>query len=82
MAVKIKAVAELAGVSITTVSFVLNNKRPQVDGLSKETQERVRACAATLGYRRNPTAVSLRSGKSLWIGVMIQPVRDETEGDA
>lgn len=82
MAVKIKTVAELAGVSITTVSFVLNNKRPQVDGLSEETRERVRACAATLGYRRNPTAVSLRSGKSLWIGVMIQPVRDETEGDA
>ncbi|MGB9620320.1 MAG: LacI family DNA-binding transcriptional regulator [Armatimonadota bacterium] len=75
----IKTVAEMAGVSITTVSFVLNNKRPQVDGLSKETRERVLACAAALGYRRNPTAVSLRSGKSLWIGVVIQPVRDEAD---
>lgn len=82
MAPTIKAVAEMAGVSITTVSFVLNNKRPQVDGLSKETRERVKACAAALGYRRNPTAVSLRSGKSLGIGVVIQPVRDEAEAQA
>lgn len=82
MAVKIKTVAEMAGVSITTVSFVLNDKHPQVDGLSEETRQRVRACATALGYRRNPTAVSLRSGKSLWVGVMIQPVRDEGEGQA
>jgi DNA-binding LacI/PurR family transcriptional regulator len=82
LAPTIKEVAEMAGVSITTVSFVLNNKQPQVDGLSAETRERVKACAAELGYRRNPTAVSLRSGKSLWIGVVIQPVRDESEAAA
>lgn len=78
----IKEVAEMAGVSITTVSFVLNDKHPQVDGLPESTKQRVRACAAALGYRRNPAAVSLRSGKSLWIGVVIQPVRDETEAQA
>jgi len=79
VATTIKAVAKMAGVSITTVSFVLNNKRPQVDGLSRETRERVIACANKLGYRRNAAAASLRSGKSPWIGVVIQPVRDETD---
>ncbi len=82
MAPTIKEVAEMAGVSITTVSFVLNDKHPQVDGLSESTKQRVRACAAALGYRRNPAAASLRSGKSLWIGVVIQPVRDEKEAQA
>lgn len=72
----------MAGVSITTVSFVLNNKEPQVSGLSEETCKRVRACAAKLGYRRNAAAASLRSGKSLWVGVLIQPVRDEAEAVA
>ncbi|MDH7601292.1 MAG: LacI family DNA-binding transcriptional regulator [Armatimonadota bacterium] len=82
MAPTIKEVAEMAGVSITTVSFVLNDKHPQVDGLSEATKQRVRACAAALGYRRNPAAASLRSGKSLWIGVVIQPVREEKEAQA
>lgn len=75
----IKDVAEMAGVSITTVSFVLNNKEPQVSGLSEETCKRVKACAIQLGYHRNAAAASLRSGKSLWVGVLIQPVRDEAE---
>jgi DNA-binding LacI/PurR family transcriptional regulator len=82
MAPTIREVAEMAGVSITTVSFVLNDKHPQVDGISEATKQRVKACAAALGYRPNPAASSLRSGKSLWIGVVIQPVRDETEAQA
>ncbi len=77
MAATIRAVAEAAGVSITTVSFVLNNKRPQVDAIPKETRERVRSAAAALGYRRNPAAASLRTGRSLWVGVVMQQLKDE-----
>lgn len=79
MATTIRAVAEAAGVSITTVSFVLNGKRPQVDAIPKETRDRVKACAFALGYRRNAAAASLRTGRSLWIGVCMQPLRDETD---
>jgi len=77
MAATIRAVAEAAGVSITTVSFVLNNKRPQVDAIPKTTRDRVRACAASLGYRRNPAAASLRTGRSLWVGVVMQQLKNE-----
>lgn len=79
MAATIRAVAEAAGVSITTVSFVLNNKRPQVDAIPKETRDRVRGCAAALGYRRNPAAAALRTGRSLWIGVVMQALKDESD---
>ncbi len=44
----------------------------------KKTREKVRAAAAALGYRRNPAAASLRTGRSLWVGVMIEGVEDES----
>ncbi len=73
----IQAVAEAAGVSKTTVSFVLNNRHPQVRAIPKETRERIRRCAAELGYRKNPIAASLRTGKPLWIGVMMEIKEEE-----
>lgn len=79
MTTTIRAVAEAAGVSTTTVSFVLNNRHPQVDAIPEETRERVRNCATTLGYRRNAAAASLRTGRSHWIGVVVQPLRDEKD---
>lgn len=79
MAGTIRAVAEAAGVSKTTVSFVMNNTRPQVDRIPEETRERIKACAAVLGYSHNPIAASLRTGKRIWIGVMTEVVpRDRT----
>lgn len=72
MAGTIRAVADAAGVSKTTVSFVMNNTRPQVDRIPEETRERIKACAAELGYTHNPIAASLRTGKRIWIGVMTE----------
>jgi LacI family transcriptional regulator len=66
----IRAVAEAAGVSKTTVSFVMNDTRPQVDRIPEETRERIKACAATLGYSSN--AASIRTGKRVWVGVMTE----------
>lgn len=59
-------VAKLAGVSQTTVSFVVNN----VEGanIPPETQERVWAAIDELGYRPNVLARSLRSNKTHTIG--------------
>lgn len=68
----IRAVAEAAGVSKTTVSFVMNNTHPQVDRIPEETRERIRGIAAALGYQGNPIAASIRTGKRPWIGVMTE----------
>jgi LacI family transcriptional regulator len=59
-------VARLAGVSPTTVSFVLND----VDGsgIAEMTRMRVRESARELGYRPNATARSLRANRSHTIG--------------
>jgi DNA-binding LacI/PurR family transcriptional regulator len=67
-----KRVAELAGVSQTTVSFVLNG----VDSgnISEETRKRVLMAAAELGYVPNAVARSLARGRSSNIGlVLIRP---------
>ena len=55
-------VAEAAGVSRTTVSFVLNN-RPNVS-IPEETRRRVWAAAEDLGYTPSPEGRALRSGRS------------------
>lgn len=59
-------VAKLAGVSVTTVSFVLN-ERPDT-GLREETQARVRAAIAELDYRPNHQARALVLQSSATIG--------------
>lgn len=58
--VSIKDVAREAGVSVTTVSHALNDK----GRLNPETRKRVREVAARLGYRPNPAARSLVSGRT------------------
>ncbi|MFG6199374.1 LacI family DNA-binding transcriptional regulator [Nonomuraea sp. JJY05] len=62
----IKEVARLAGVSVGTVSNVLN--RP--DMVAPDTRLRVRAAIARLGYVRNGSARQLRAGRSRTIGVV------------
>jgi LacI family transcriptional regulator len=60
MAPGMREVAEKAGVSIATVSNVLN--RPQV--VTEPTQKRVRQAMDELGFVRNGSARQLRAGKS------------------
>lgn len=67
-------VAQRARVSRTTVSYVLNGR---VDlPISSATRERVFLAASELGYRHNHLARSLRSGNSMFLGV-VQPGLDE-----
>lgn len=56
----INAVARQAGVSIATVSRVLNGSKP----VAAETQQRVEAAIRALDYRANPFGRSLSSGRS------------------
>lgn len=61
----IKDVAREAGVSIATVSYVLNNK---VAGISDATCKQVWEAVERIGYRPNVTARNLRSSQSRLIG--------------
>jgi LacI family transcriptional regulator len=65
--VGIKDVAQHAGVSVGTVSNVIN--RP--DLVAPETRTRVRAAIEQLGYVRSEAARSLRSGQSRIIGQLV-----------
>ncbi|MFB4277405.1 LacI family DNA-binding transcriptional regulator [Nonomuraea sp. MTCD27] len=62
----IKEVARLAGVSVGTVSNVLN--RPEM--VAPDTLRRVREAIERLGYVRNGSARQLRAGRSRTIGVV------------
>lgn len=70
--VGIRDVAELAGVSVTTVSHVLNNT-PQMR-VAEETRRRVREAAKTLGYGPNRMAQALRTNKSGLIGLLSEEI--------
>lgn len=59
-----KMVAERAGVSVATVSFVLSGRPSGRIAASESTAARVRATAAALGYRPNQAARAIRTGRS------------------
>lgn len=63
----VKDVARLAGVSVATVSRVLNDSA----AVTEETRARVLAAVAELGYRRNAVARSLRTDATATIGLII-----------
>ncbi|MGA4980233.1 LacI family DNA-binding transcriptional regulator [Streptomyces cinereoruber] len=63
----IKEVAQQAGVSVGTVSNVLN--RPE--RVSTEIQARVHAAIASLGYVRSESARQLRAGRSRMLGLLV-----------
>lgn len=67
MAVSVKDVAKRAGLSVGTVSNVLN--RP--DAVSEATRARVTAAIDELGFVRNEAARQLRAGMSSCVGVIV-----------
>ncbi|MET7833768.1 LacI family DNA-binding transcriptional regulator [Micromonospora sediminicola] len=66
--VSIRDVAAAAGVSVTTVSHVLNNKSGT--RVSPETRERVESAARQLGYAANGLARGLRLQRSHTLGLL------------
>ncbi len=63
----VKDVAELAGVSVGTVSNVLN--RPE--SVTERTREKVEAAMAELRFLRNASARQLRAGVSTTVGAVL-----------
>jgi LacI family transcriptional regulator len=70
--VGIRDVAAAAGVSVTTVSHVLNDT-PHTR-TSDETKARVRAAAAQLGYQPNRLARGLRTQASGMVGLLTEEI--------
>jgi LacI family transcriptional regulator len=73
----IREVAQQAGVSLMTVSRVVNDS-PSV---SPATRARVREVIAQLGFVPNRAARSLRSRRSLWIALVFQRAVADGPGD-
>ncbi|MEN9937253.1 MAG: hypothetical protein RLZZ387_3832 [Chloroflexota bacterium] len=70
--VTIQDVARAAGVSVTTVSRVLNNK----DDVAPETYERVRRVMQELSYTASLAAKSMRSRTTNVIGLLVPEVTE------
>lgn len=69
----ISDIAKDLGVSVTTVSFILNGKAKEKrisDGLTKRVLEHVQK----VGYKPNELAKSLRTGKTKIIGLVIEDI--------
>ncbi|MEY9854772.1 LacI family repressor for deo operon, udp, cdd, tsx, nupC, and nupG [Catenulispora sp. GAS73] len=64
---RLRDVAERAGVSIRTVSNVVNGYAP----VSDEKRARVEAAVAELGYRPNLTARNLKSGRTGMLALVV-----------
>lgn len=65
--ITVKDVAREAGVSVATVSYIMNNRTDQK--ISSETRKKVLQIANLLNYRPSHAAISLATGKSNVIGV-------------
>lgn len=70
MITTMKDIAERAGVSRTTVSFVLNDRCHRDQRVSESVQKKVLAAAKELGYMRNDLVLSLVKGRSRCIGIV------------
>jgi LacI family transcriptional regulator len=70
--ITIQDVAQAAGVSVSTVSRVLNEK----DDVAPETYERVKAIIAEMGYASNLAAKSMRSRATNVVGLIMPDVAD------
>ncbi len=72
MSVLMNDVAKKAGVSITTVSHVLNETRP----VAEKTRARVLRAAADLNYYKNTSARLLVRGQSDLLGLIISDIEN------
>lgn len=70
MAITVKEIAKLAGVSVATVSRILNN----VPTVKKSSHDKVKNIITELGYQPNQLAKQLRTAKSSLILVILSDI--------
>jgi LacI family transcriptional regulator len=71
-----KDVAQKAGVSRSTVSYVLNDQTQLKIPISEETRQRVMQAIADIGYEPDARAQSLRGGHAKIVGVIIPVIQN------
>src|SRR5262245_20877795 len=71
-----KDVAQRAGVSRSTVSYVLNDQSELKIPISEETRQRVLQAIADIGYEPDARAQSLRGGHAKIVGVIIPVIKN------
>jgi DNA-binding LacI/PurR family transcriptional regulator len=67
----IRDVAKTAGVSLTTVSYVLSGRSGGTTRISQPTQDRVHAAVRELGYVPNRAARGMRRGRTELVAVAV-----------
>jgi len=72
--VTLKDIASELGVTVGTVSHALNG----LDDISPKMKQQVLETAKRLGYISNSSAVSLRSGKTKTVAIIIPDVSNPT----
>ncbi len=73
--VTMRDIAQASGVSLSTVSRVLNESPSRVP-IALETRERILAMALRLGYRPNPFARVLRGAPTMVLGAVVRDFSD------
>ncbi|MFT8811644.1 MAG: LacI family DNA-binding transcriptional regulator [Liquorilactobacillus satsumensis] len=68
--ISIKDIAKTSGVSVATVSRIINNN----GRFSLETKKKVETIIKQLGYEKNKFAVGLRSNQSKTIGILVPDI--------
>lgn len=77
MAPTIREVAREAGVSVATVSHALSGKRP----VSRRTRSRIAKAVERLGYRPNPIAAAMTTGRTQTLGMVVPDIANPFFGE-
>ena len=72
--ISMKDISRELGISITTISFIINNKAE--NKISKKVIKKVEDYIEKIGYKPNSAAQSLRTGKSKTIVFMAEDISD------
>lgn len=70
--VTLREIADAAGVSIATVSYVLNGR----GAISADTRQRIRKVIKKLGYRQNQAARAMKTGRTAIIGLVFPNIEN------
>ncbi len=71
--VSLKDIANMTGASTSTVSFILNGKASEMR-ISEALKKKVIATAKKMGYQPNQVAVSLRTGQTKILGLLVEDI--------
>ena len=76
--ISLKDIATKVGVSITLVSYVLNNQK--LNRISKAIAQKIKETAAELNYKPNQVAKGLKTNKTHTIGLLVADISNAFSG--